>query len=287
MENKNSDMEFSYEKYENLLVNNSFNEATAYRASFIPDFLYKFVSLSANGNKTGKVDKETDEKKFFSLENGEIWFSSRKAMNDPFEFAGIYIDEAKMCNNGWSHDDVAKKKQDLIDLFFLASFTSNMNSLPMWAHYANNHAGYCVQYKVDRKENVHKVTYLSKRYPVANTIEKFVIYGCMQSDEAALPERREKAEIEFQRCLALIREMYISKHISWSYENEFRLFEDALPGKLGRNISAASVGLTPTEVYCGVNCSDKHIKRIQSISEKTGLLFHRCKLSKTDFLILH
>ena len=52
-----------------------------------------------------------------------------------------------------------------------------MNNLPMWAHYANNHAGYCVQYKVDKKENVHRAMYLSKRYPIVNTIKKFVRYG--------------------------------------------------------------------------------------------------------------
>ena len=70
-------------------------------------------------------------------------------MNDPFEFAGIYIDEMKLRDSGWSPDTIAGIKQDLMDLFFLASFSSNMNNLPMWAHYANNHAGYCVQYKVD------------------------------------------------------------------------------------------------------------------------------------------
>lgn len=280
-------MKFSYEKYENLLVNNSFNEATAYRASFIPDFLYKFVSLSANDTKISKSDKEMDEKKFFSLENGEIWFSSREAMNDPFEFAGIYIDEAKMCKSGWSPDFSAKVKHDLLDSFFLASFTSNVrDSLPMWAHYANNHAGYCVQYKVDRKENIHEVIYLKKRYPLANGIIRLMEYFCMQNDLTISPEKREKAKNEYWKLVQFIREMYISKHISWSYENGFRLLWPALPGKPGRNISAASVGLTPTEVYCGVSCSDKHIKKIQSISEKTGLLFHRCKLSETDFLIL-
>lgn len=161
-----------------------------------------------------------------------------------------------------------------------------MNNLPMWAHYANNHAGYCVQYKVDKKENVHRAMYLSKRYPIANTIKKFVGCRCMQNDTTVLPDKREWARIEFQKCLALIQEMYTIKHNSWGYEDEFRLLCDSLPDELGRNMSAASMGLTPTDVYCGVNCSDKHIEKIQSISKKTGLLLHRCKLSQTDYLVI-
>ncbi len=128
--------------------------------------------------------------------------------------------------------------------------------------------------------------YLSKRYPIANTIKKFVGCRCMQNDTTVLPDKREWARIEFQKCLALIQEMYTIKHNSWGYEDEFRLLCDSLPDELGRNMSAASMGLTPTDVYCGVNCSDKHIEKIQSISKKTGLLLHRCKLSQTDYLVI-
>ena len=280
-------IEFSIDKYEDLLENGKFKEASTYRASFIPDVLYKFVPLYDDNTSADEREEERNLKRFSSLERGEIWFSSRKAMNDPFEFAGIYIDELKLCSSGWNPDTIAKIEQDLMDLFFLASFTSNMSdNLPMWAHYANNHAGYCVQYKVDKKENVHRAMYLRKRYPIANTIKKFVGYGCMRNDTTVLPEKREWARIEFQKCLALIQEIYTIKHNSWSYENEFRLLCDSLPDKLGRNMSAASMGLTPTDVYCGVNCSDKHIEKIRSISEKTGLLFHRCKLSQTDYLVI-
>ena len=279
-------IEFSIDKYEDLLESGKFKEASAYRASFIPDVLYKFVSLYDDSTSADEREEERNLKRFSSLERGEIWFSSRKAMNDPFEFAGIYIDEMKLRDSGWSPDTIAGIKQDLMDLFFLASFSSNMNNLPMWAHYANNHAGYCVQYKVDKKENVHRAMYLSKRYPIANTIKKFVGCRCMQNDTTVLPDKREWARIEFQKCLALIQEMYTIKHNSWGYEDEFRLLCDSLPDELGRNMSAASMGLTPTDVYCGVNCSDKHIEKIQSISKKTGLLLHRCKLSQTDYLVI-
>ena len=161
---KDSGMNFSYEEYETLLEKGKFEEATAYKARFLPDVLYKFVPLYDDTNLDKRI-MEDNNKRFSSLERGEIWFSSREAMNDPFEFTGIYIDEAKMRNIGWDADRLAKIKQDFLDSFFLASFTSNMsNNLPMWAHYANNHAGYCVKYNVGKIANVHRVLYLSKRY---------------------------------------------------------------------------------------------------------------------------
>ena len=283
---KDSGMKFVYEEYMTLLAKGKFEEATAYKARFLPDVLYKFIPLYDDTNLNRRI-KESNDNRFSSLERGEVWFSSREAMNDPFEFTGMYIDEAKMRNSGWDADHLEKIKQELLDSFFLASFTSNMsNNLPMWAHYANNHAGFCVKYEVDKIANVHRVLYMSKRHPTANGITKFVGYGCMQNDVTVSPEKRANAKVEFQKCLALIQEMYTIKHASWEYENEFRLFCNAQPGKRGKNISAASVGLTPTDVYCGVNCSEKHIKKIQSISEKTGLHFHRCKLSQTDYLII-
>ena len=42
---KDSGMNFSYEEYEALLEKGKFEEATAYKARFLPDVLYKFVPL--------------------------------------------------------------------------------------------------------------------------------------------------------------------------------------------------------------------------------------------------
>ena len=258
---------------------NKFDEAAAYKASFVPNVLYKFVSLGD--------DVAANEKKFTSLERGEIWFSSREAMNDPFEFAGIYIDEAKMRDDGWNSDGLARVKETFINLVFLASFTSNMSdNLPMWAHYANNHKGYCIKYKVKKKTRIYKVSYSRKRYPIAHGITRLLLNECMQDDDTIPTEKRESAKIEVRKCVEVLQNAYMIKHVSWEYENEFRVFCNPILDKQGRNIRAESVGLVPTEVYCGVNCSDEHIEKIRSISEKTGLLFHRCGLSKTDYMII-
>lgn len=277
-------MSFSKDRCGNLVPEDNFDETAKYKAKVLPDVLYKFISLY---NDQDEHNKEDNEKKFSSLEKGEIWFSSRKAMNDLFEFEALYLDEEKMCKNRWSPDAAERINYILQDSFFLASFTTNMsNNLPMWAYYANNHAGYCVKYRVNKGAHVHEVMYFNQRYQIGGVVTKLFDYGCIQNDITVPEENRKKANIEYRKCLEIVQKMYLIKHTSWKHENEFRLFCDALPGKHGRNISATSVGLTPTDVYCGAKCSDEHIKRIQSISDKTGLVFHRCKLSPIDFLVI-
>lgn len=278
-------MSFSKDRCGNLVPEDDFDEVAEYKESAFPHVLYKFVPLYDEDQDDH--NKERNEKRFSSLERGEIWFSSREEMNDPFEFMGLYLDEAKMCRSGWSPDAAERIKQDLQDSFFLSSFTTNMcNNLPMWAYYANNHAGYCVKYRVNKGERVRRVMYCKQRYRIDGVVTKLFDYGCIRNDITVPEENRKKADIEYRKCLEIVQEMYLIKHTSWNSEDEFRLFCDALPGKRGRNISATSVGLTPTDVYCGVHCSKKHIEKIQSISDKTGLVFHRCKLSPIDFLVI-
>lgn len=278
-------MSFSKDRCGNLVPEDNFDETAEDKESAFQHVLYKFVPLYDEDQNDH--NKERNEKRFSSLERGEIWFTSQKAMNDPFEFKGLYLDKAKMCRNRWSPDAVERIKHDLQDSFFLSSFTTNMcNNLPMWAYYANNHAGYCIKYRVNKGASVHQVMYFDQRYQIDGVVTKLFDYGCIQNDITVPKENRKKANIEYQECLEIIHKMYLIKHISWNHENEFRLFYDALPGERGRNISAESVGLTPTDVYCGVHCSEKHIEKIQSISDKTGLVFHRCKLSPIDFLVI-
>lgn len=272
------DTEFSMGKYVDLLENGKIEEAYAYQANSVPDYLYKFVWLDNNG--------ELNEKKLSSLEKGEIWFSSRDAVNDPFEFAGIYIDKSKMRDNGWESDFIEIIKNDILNSLFLASFTSNMSdNIPMWAHYANKSEGFCVKYEVNEKAEIRKVQYLGKRYPIAHVIEKLAVCVSVMNDVTMPEKKRKEAKKEFDERMAFIHMTYTLKHSSWSYENEYRAFCKAIPGEKGTNISAISKGLIPTDVYCGINCSDEHITRIRNISEKTGLGFHCCKSSETEYLI--
>ena len=116
-------MRFASDKYIELIVENKFNEADEYRKSFIPDFLYKFVPLRS---ETTEEAQRENQKRLDSLEKGEIWFSSRALMNDPYEFIGMYIDESKLLKDGWPPEAVAAVQDKAKNLLFLSSLTSNV-----------------------------------------------------------------------------------------------------------------------------------------------------------------
>lgn len=149
-----------------LLEKRGSSPALEYRATYTPDYIYKFCSL---------IDNEGEnQKRFSSLESNCIWFGRPDVMNDPFEFKGLYLDRNQFTSLGFdvSYCDIVEAT--LQNNILLACFTSNMNTnMPMWGNYANSHKGYCVKYKVNNKRTVRNVIYVPKRISICNLIRNF------------------------------------------------------------------------------------------------------------------
>ena len=88
-------------EYFELLQNHKFTEAQKYRKKLVPKKLVKYVSLTN--------DNESNEKKFFSLENNMAWFSSIKALNDPYEFTLRIILRVTKANGQYYHYQMQEK----------------------------------------------------------------------------------------------------------------------------------------------------------------------------------
>ena len=107
-------------------------------------YIYKYVSLCD--------DIETNKMKFSTLEKNQIWVSSTSCLNDPYEFSGMYFNKETLKQKGLTDDDI-KDVIVFIGSVFIASFSGKMaDNMPMWAHYANNHKGLCLKYKVNNKK---------------------------------------------------------------------------------------------------------------------------------------
>ena len=125
------------EEYLQLLSEGKVDEARKVCFSTIPSKLIKFIWLD---------ESEKDEKKFLSLQREEIWFEQKDLLNDPYEYKGILLDRKKLSEAGYS-PDVIEKYQTLLDFsdYGITCLSSNnMDYLPMWAYYTNNHKGFCV-----------------------------------------------------------------------------------------------------------------------------------------------
>ena len=183
-------------KYEDCLLRFQFKEADAIRKSLIPRKLYKYVPL----------ENDTNDVRLKTLERQEIWLSKVTSLNDPYELKGIYNDF-----------DGQNKFQHLMDACAkyscIASLTANgAEHLPMWAHYANNHKGMCIEYDVLSSEYIFPVGYTEKRVPLSKLLSTI---STNEADDLF----EERIELVFH----LFSMQFYQKHSSWKSENEYRL----------------------------------------------------------------
>ena len=245
-----------------LLINTSSNKnevfKTIYKVTrlYIPDILFKYFSLTDN------ID--LNEQNLHTLEQKKIFMSDVRYLNDPFDNKAYFYksDELKKYERLAKHD--GKLIDDFSSFFKVSALTSNhINSMPMWAHYANNHAGFCVSY--DMKMNVQ----LSGcTFPVQYTNQRIDITSLMAQQVEKMIQEIEIQSVEGKKQILLddLSLIFLSsffcniKHLSWSYENEFRCTTGATAEGM------PYVSAVPKEIYIGMNCMPTYTDRIIKIA---------------------
>lgn len=263
-------------QYLSLLYERKLEEAEQYRKQSIPQKLIKFFPLS---DRT-----ESNEKKFKTLETENLWISSIDSLNDPYEFSCMYVDKDRLKEAGHP-DELIKGFEiivgDMLRNFGVASLSGNsFDCLPMWAYYANNHAGYCVEYEVMQKDAIHKVFYEQDRIAVASIPANFFneFQKMREAGENTNPE------VEFYANI-LMQQLFI-KHRSWSHENEYRIIFP-IGAKKGMNTPLSAVGLKTSKIVAGINCTEEHILKLQEISDKLGCgKVERAQISTVAYKLL-
>ena len=246
--------------YVRLLEEGRIAEAEDYLHRLVPRILTKFVALGD--------DEQENEKRFLSLKNNWIWFSTASQYNDPAELASLYFDREDLRSHGvpeelasaYCHFFAAHIKK-----FLLVSLSANTpDNLPMWAYYTNNHHGFCIEYEVLDTRQICKLIYVPKRYNITN-----IFTETLQSVAAHEKYGAEFPTDHMKKMIIMKNRLYM-KSASWQHENECRIIYLEEEEKAGANIPLDSVGLKIRRIIAGVNCSDKHMARLQSISNSLG-----------------
>lgn len=258
------------EEYLNLLIEGKIEEAEELRISENPKVLYKFVSL--NGT-------EEDEKRFATLQQNSIWFSSVDLFNDPYEHKGMILDREYMIAAGIQDSAVAEYEELFAtnDLEVTSLSASGYNNLPMWAYYSNNSQGFCIEYDVLNRSAVHEVLYESERIKVGHLIIYMLknAVKAMRGDEQAIVKAKAMVSI-------LMNSMYI-KDLSWKHEREYRI-TIPIRERAGENIPISLVGLKVKSIVAGIYCKEENIERLAAISKEIGCEnFYCAKLSEKNF----
>ena len=239
----------------------------------IPNTLFKYFSLNE--------DIDLNELKFKTLSNQSIYLADIKTLNDPFDTKALFFKSEHLLKHEELNRCKGKIFDDISSFSKISSFTSiGINCMPMWAHYSNNHQGFCVSY--DMKET-HNAKLSSCMFPIQYSDKRIDITPFIDTQlEQILSKKRQCMSIGQKEILItdlslvyIISLLSNIKHTSWSYENEFR----CTAGALAEN--STFMPASPKEIYIGKNCSNANAKKLTSIATKLNTPIY--KMSFNDY----
>lgn len=241
---------------------------------YLPNVLYKYCSLDE--------DSVLNESKLITLRSNNIFMSDAKYLNDPFDGkAYYYTPERLMRFNRLKHCQ-GRLIDDFTSFAKVSSFTANgVNSMPMWAHYANNHRGYCVSYDMNDQRNLKL---RSTTFPVQYTEKRVDITNLMESQVENILLEVEKQQAEGKReilindlSLIFVESFFCNiKHSTWGYENEFRC-------TVGRTIPGIPYfPAHPKEIYIGMKCSTEHTRKLIEVGKELNVSVYQMGFDDVD-----
>lgn len=238
------------------------NDPFDIRPSYEPSSLASIIRLhkKAYGNQpilTKERMEELEGKKFSRSEYRQL----TKGWKPGKRTAQL---ELKTCQK--VVDELPKKAR-------LACLSEVQDNIPMWAHYADNHRGICIQYRllphridVARDPAPLKVDYVNER-PVINTEDIFKYSG-----------RGHLGKPSAADSLKVFEAMYLTKSLSWAYEQEWRVFEHTSADAGYRQIPS----LEPISISLGISASDLTCENLIRIVEGR-VSIHKLSTSAISF----
>lgn len=147
---------------------------------------------------------------------------------------------------------IKERYRRMTDKVVMSCFSTKQNSPIMFAHYADNHKGVCLEYEVDSKD-FFKVNY-TEDYP------KLELFNPMPD--------------------SVIKYRLLTKHKDWEYESEYRLIQyNREPGTYSHQ------RIKLKAIYLGLNCEEKTKKEIKTIiaNKKDELEIYSLSLPDDDY----
>ena len=241
---------------------------------YIPDRLYKYCSLTNN--------KELNEQKLNTLVNDRIYMSNVIDLNDPFDNKAYFFDTDILNELKYWNSDINTIFKDLSSALKVCSLTKNgVSSMPMWAHYANNHKGYCIEYDMNDNRELKSLTfpvqYTSERLNITSFIKQYML-EIDQMIKKRIDEQLILKRVNFfaKNLTHIISYLCNVKHDSWSYEGEYRCTTGA------QEIYSDYVMAKPKVIYIGMKCTDEYKTKLINIANKKAISIYQMGFNDFD-----
>lgn len=159
-----------------------------------PSRLFRYRSIKS-------LDREID-----SINKGYLYCAAYSALNDPME--GYFV-ASTLLRESTNHKTIRREIQENKARIGMCSFSEAHDHELMWAHYADQFSGICVEYSLPRLLN--------------NLDDDIALVRMFYSETVPVIGRAKKDPGE------TARKVLSYKNYRWSYEREWRLF-----GPLGK-----------------------------------------------------
>lgn len=167
------------------------------------------------------------------------------------------------------HEDMStSQSKSFASSFKLCSFSEINNSMLMWAHYANYHQGFCIEYSL---ENI----------PYSDFRRRF-LYPVIYSDKMFDATEHFKMGVEHESFNNLhLTLAALIKAKDWSYEKEWRLV--FAHGIMDRE-QAYKIG-KPKAIFFGTKINQEDQDKLIEICEKRDIPFFKMKANHEQFYV--
>lgn len=240
----------------------------------IPNMLFKYYSLTE--------DERLNELKLETLLNEKIYMSDVKSLNDPFDNKAFFYRSKELIKYKELSAYNGKIFDDLSSFSRVASFTGNgVNCMPMWAHYSNNHKGFCVSYDMKNPNNsqlsgcIFPIQYSDQRIDITSLMEQQVKMILCEKEKQMNVGKKEIL-IDDLTLVFIISFLGNIKHDTWSYEKEYRCTAGANAKEM------PFFKAVPKEIYIGKDCSPIHIKKLVDMAYSLNIPIFQMSFDEYD-----
>lgn len=212
------------------------------------------------------------ERDLESLKNDTFWASSTSQLNDPCEGL-VSIDSyhqqiGVLKNIFYQHSDnlslIEQSFQNIIDMkdtkLGIFSLSKRYDDELLWAHYANSHKGFCIEYDLDRL--------LAKQNP------RHRFFDVQYSDKIQ--------NLDFSQILEkdnpdnLVQQMLGYKSQRWAYEQELRIITE------NQGINFYDYRAVKA-IYFGFKTSNKEIEQLMETLQGRKIKYFQMYLKPNSF----
>lgn len=224
----------------------------------IPDKLYKYMPWPTNGTNYAKE----------LIKNKQIHLQLPAKFNDPFECKLFFKDKNENHENHAIYKSVSDEMNSLHrDHMLVTCLTNSPDNILMWSHYAAQHTGICMEFKM-LTNNIVKVDY-EKEYPIYD-LDSYNIDSIEYMSK--------------EQLIKLGKMFFARKAISWKYEQEYRyVISDKIDMVNNDYFIPLKNFADITAIICGCRMEEAEIVNIRKFLTEQGLdIPIKCAKEKED-----